>query len=71
MQANDIVEVPKDGAKAIRNGLIKVFTNGLPNVFLIKRGDGIAHFPFGFADGDNRLVNLRHHNRAVGTNVDD
>jgi protein involved in polysaccharide export with SLBB domain len=32
LQANDIVEVPKDGVKSIRNGLLKVFTNGLPTI---------------------------------------
>jgi len=32
LQANDIVEVPKDGVKSIRNGLIKVFTGGLPTL---------------------------------------
>ncbi|MGI8639512.1 MAG: SLBB domain-containing protein [Pyrinomonadaceae bacterium] len=34
LQANDIVEVTNDNIKSIRNGLIKVITGGLPNVFL-------------------------------------
>lgn len=32
LQANDIVDVPKDGVKSIRNGLIKVFTGGIPTL---------------------------------------
>ncbi len=32
LQANDIVEVPKDGVKSVRNGLLKAFTNGLPTI---------------------------------------
>lgn len=31
--ANDIVDVPKDGVKAIRNGLLKAITGGIPNIF--------------------------------------
>lgn len=33
LQANDIVDVPKDGVKAIRNGLLKAITGGIPNIF--------------------------------------
>ncbi len=32
LQANDIVEVPKDGVKSIRNGIIKAFTGGIPTL---------------------------------------
>jgi polysaccharide biosynthesis/export protein len=33
LQANDIVEVPKDGVKSARNGIIKALTNGIPGLF--------------------------------------
>ena len=32
LQANDIIEVPKDNVKSVRNGLIKAFTGGLPTL---------------------------------------
>ncbi|MCY7374959.1 MAG: SLBB domain-containing protein [Pyrinomonadaceae bacterium] len=32
LQANDIVNVPKDSLKSARNGLIKIFTGGLPTL---------------------------------------
>jgi protein involved in polysaccharide export with SLBB domain len=34
LQGNDIINVPKDSIKSVRNGFIKAITNGLPNVFL-------------------------------------
>lgn len=33
LQANDIVEVPKDGVKSARNGILKALTNGIPGLF--------------------------------------
>lgn len=33
LQANDIVNVPKDGVKSARNGLLKAFSNGIPGLF--------------------------------------
>ncbi len=33
LQGNDIVNVPKDGVKSIRNQFFKAITNGIPNVF--------------------------------------
>ena len=32
LQANDIVDVPKDGAKAFKNGLVKAITGGIPSI---------------------------------------
>ncbi|MCY7347421.1 MAG: SLBB domain-containing protein [Pyrinomonadaceae bacterium] len=33
LQANDIVEVPKDGLKAVRNGIIKALSGGVGGIF--------------------------------------
>jgi polysaccharide export outer membrane protein len=33
LQANDIVDVPNDSIKSIRNGILKAITGGIPNVF--------------------------------------
>ncbi len=33
LQANDIVNVPKDGAKSIRNQFLKAITGGIGNIF--------------------------------------
>ncbi len=33
LQANDIVNVPKDGVKSFRNGLIKALSGGIPSIF--------------------------------------
>ncbi len=33
IQANDIVDVPNDSIKSIRNGILKAITGGIPNVF--------------------------------------
>ena len=32
LQANDIVEVPKDGVKSFRNGVVKALTGGIPSI---------------------------------------
>lgn len=34
LQANDIVDVPNDSVKSIRNGLLKALSNGLPSILL-------------------------------------
>lgn len=34
LQANDIVNVPKDGAKAMRNGVIEAFKNAIPSALI-------------------------------------
>ncbi len=33
LQANDIVEVSKDGVKSLKKGLYKILTNGVPSIF--------------------------------------
>jgi polysaccharide export outer membrane protein len=33
LQANDIVDVPNDSIKSIRNGILKAITGGIPNIF--------------------------------------
>ncbi len=33
LQANDIVDVPKDGLKSVRNGFLKAISGGLGNIF--------------------------------------
>jgi protein involved in polysaccharide export with SLBB domain len=33
LQANDIVNVPKDGVKSIRNQFLKAITGGIGNIF--------------------------------------
>jgi len=34
LQANDIVEVPKDGIKSVRNGIIKAISGGMSGLFM-------------------------------------